>query len=73
MSGQFEDDGDKIRELLAALTAERYRSPWWRTPADHHPASAPDALTDWDDSEATCARRRRAMAADFEQEKRAAS
>ena len=42
-------------ELLAALTVERYTSPWWTTP----PATqAPD-------DDLTCARRRREMAADF--------
>lgn len=42
-------------ELLEALLVERQTSPWWTTP----PAEI-------DDSETTCARRRRDMAKDFE-------
>lgn len=45
-------------ELLAALSVERQTSPWWTTP----PAEI-------DDSETTCARRRREMAKDFESTK----
>ncbi|MGZ4519743.1 MAG: hypothetical protein ACXVXW_04910 [Mycobacteriaceae bacterium] len=58
------------QDILDALVSERYGRPlWWRTPEGQHPASAPDAVCDWDDSEATCARRRRAMAEDFERVK----
>jgi hypothetical protein len=45
-------------ELLDALSVERQTSPWWTTP----PAEI-------DDSETTCARRRRDMAKDFESTK----
>lgn len=51
-------------ELLVELTAERYsRSVWWHVPPPRQTAT--EAAVTWDDSEATCARRRRLMAADF--------
>lgn len=37
-------------ELMQALLVERYTSPWWETKAD-----------EYDDSELTCARRRRVL------------
>lgn len=41
-------------ELLAALTVERYDNRWWTTPRP-----------ELDDSDITTARRRKAMAEDF--------
>ena len=51
-------------EVVEALIAERYGpAPWWESPT---PSPRPTDAPDLDDSEATCARRRRHMAADFD-------
>lgn len=53
-------------DILAALNRERYKTPhWWSTPTSDHP-EMPGARPDFDDSDVACARRRRAMAGDFD-------
>lgn len=58
-----------LDDVLAALNAERYGpSLWWRRDDPDRPL--PEPTTGHDDSETATARRRRAMANDFETSKR---
>lgn len=51
-----------LDEVVADLLAERYAKPsWWKTP----PTTVPTAA-EFDDSETTCARRRRELVRDTE-------
>lgn len=50
-------------DLYESLVVERYApSPWWT----RQPEPTTSRRPDFDDSEATCARRRRQLAADFD-------
>lgn len=54
-------------EVLDALLRERYGKPTWFRSKPEDRVSGPTSKDEpsWDDSEATCARRRRELAKDF--------
>lgn len=59
-------DEHPLRDVLTDLNRERYRTPhWWATPPSGR-AEGPGSQPNFDDSDVACARRRRAMADDFD-------
>ena len=67
------DDVQPVQGILDALNAERYGpSLWWRHDNPQRPLT-PTNAPEWDDSETTTARRRRTLAAAYDEATRKAA